>query len=115
MKKGLAQPTSYKGVIQNAVHLLNSVTIPEGDIIATDSGEGEGNNDHTVFGLVYDHTPDYCKVFFRSYDNQSLQRIELGLLGLDVVGGESRYLPVVNKNDWFFEASGTFGDRPSHG
>ena len=55
LKQGLDTPTTYQEVVQQAVHLLNSVTIPAGEIMGTDSGAGEGAGDHTIFGLVYDH------------------------------------------------------------
>jgi penicillin V acylase-like amidase (Ntn superfamily) len=111
LKRGLPEADSYQTVIMDAVHLLNSVTIPHGDQIGTDSGAGEGANDHTVFGLVYDHVGEEGEgpvVYFRSYANQSLQRIRLKDVGLDVVGGATKYMPVVNGGDWFVDAAKGF-------
>ena len=108
LKSGLPEAGSYKDVVQDAVHLLNSVTIPHGEQIATDSGQGEGSNDHTVFGLVYDHDPSGVVVYFRSYDNQSLQKISLKDLGLEEVGGKRKKLAVVNANAWFVDVAGAF-------
>ncbi len=55
LKQGLPAPQSYKEKVMQAVALLDSVTVPPGEQPATDSGEGEGQGDHTIFALVYDH------------------------------------------------------------
>lgn len=34
---------------------MNTVTVPQGDQYGTDSGSGEGNGDHSCWGLVRDH------------------------------------------------------------
>lgn len=110
LKGGLEAPKSNKDLIMNAVHLLNSVTIPPGLMMGTDSGDGEGEGDHTIFGIVYDHTENV--VYYRSFDNQSLQRVRLQDLNLDEVGGAKNFLPVVNDNDWFVDAARSFRRIP---
>ena len=35
--------------------MLNTITVPMGTQMGTDSGAGEGQGDHTQFGVVYDH------------------------------------------------------------
>ncbi|GMI10016.1 hypothetical protein TrVE_jg4384 [Triparma verrucosa] len=110
LKGGLEEPKSNKDLIMNAVHLLNSVTIPPGLIMGTDSGEGEGEGDHTIFGMVYDHTENV--VYYRSYDNQSLQRVRLSDLGLDEIGGAKKFLPIVNDQKWFIDSARSFRRIP---
>jgi len=109
LKGGLEEPKSHKDLIMNAVHLLNSVTIPPGSQYGTDSGDGEGEGDHTIFGVVYDHTS--LTMYLRSYENQSLQRISLRELALQTPGAEKRYLPVVNSNAWYVDATGSFSAK----
>ena len=104
-----SQPKSHKDLILNAVHLLNSVTIPPGSQYGTDSGDGEGEGDHTIFGVVYDHTA--MTMYLRSYENQSLQRISFDQLALQTPGAEKMYLPVVNSNAWFIDAADSFSSR----
>ena len=110
LKDGLDEPRSHKDLILNAVHLLNSVTIPPGTIAGTDSGDGEGEGDHTIFGVVYDHTA--LTLYFRSYMNQSLQRVQLkDLANLQAPGAHKLYLPICNDNDWFVDAGSTFKEK----
>lgn len=111
LKSGLDEPSDLKEAIMDAVHLLNSVTVPRGEQYGTDSGAGEGSGDHTVFGLVYDH--DNASIYWRSYDNQQLKKIDLrGSLNLDVVGGEKKYSSIVNSDlTYFDEVTNTFTMR----
>ena len=41
--------------MQHALHVLNSITVPMGEQMGTDSGFGEGRADHTHYGHIYDH------------------------------------------------------------
>mmetsp|Transcript_79746 Transcript_79746/g.227619 ORF Transcript_79746/g.227619 Transcript_79746/m.227619 type:complete len:367 (+) Transcript_79746:71-1171(+) len=103
LKQGLDTPTTYQEVVQQAVHLLNSVTIPAGEIMGTDSGAGEGAGDHTIFGLVYDHGAGEAEpaLYWRSYHSQSLQRVRLS----DMDTLDKRYLSIANELDWYMDVS----------
>lgn len=113
LKNGLEDPASYEEHVQNAVHLLNAVTIPKGDMLATDSGAGEGEGDHTIFGLVYDHDRDDPKIYFRSYDNQSMRRLRLAdLKNLDDVGGDDAFMPVAGGAElYYIDAAADFRSK----
>jgi penicillin V acylase-like amidase (Ntn superfamily) len=75
IKEGLPTPSTYAESIQQAVHVLNSVTVPPGKQMGTDSSKGEGKSDHTMFGVVYDHKQ--AIVYWRTESNQNLQRLRL--------------------------------------
>jgi penicillin V acylase-like amidase (Ntn superfamily) len=112
LKTGLEAPYSYRDLITKATALLNAVTIPIGNQFGTDSGEGEGNGDHTVWGMIYDHTN--LSVYFRSYKNMSLQRVRLKEdLDLDNVETKKRFLNVAEEEvDWFIDVSKHFKRHP---
>ena len=46
LKTAMDKPTSYREAIMQAVHVLNSVTVPMGNQLGTDSSAGEGAGDH---------------------------------------------------------------------
>ena len=57
-----------------AVHCLNTVTVPMGNQMGTDSGPGKGLV--TIrWGVIYDHKQQI--LYLRSEMNQSLQRVQL--------------------------------------
>ena len=56
-----------------------------------DSGGGEGQGDHTQFGVVYGHLN--ATMYFRT--NQNLQRLVLKELNL-ATGAQPEFLPVEN-------------------
>ena len=85
-----------------AVHVLNTITVPMGSQMGTDSGAGEGQGDHTQFGVVYDHVN--ATMYFRSQTNQNLQRLVLQQLSLQQ-GDAPEYLPVSNSLPWFVDAA----------
>ena len=91
----------------HAVHVLNSVTVPTGQQMGTDSGAGEGAGDHTMWGVIYDHRN--ATVYFREQMNQNLQRVVLADMAL------SEGSPVValslgpqNGLAWFGDATTSF-------
>ena len=53
-----------------AVHVLNTVTVPMGNQIGTD-----GTGDHTEYGVVYDHVNK--TIYWRCTTNQNMQRLRL--------------------------------------
>ena len=113
LRGGLPAPSSYEGKVQQALHLLDSVTVPPGKQPGTDSGQGEGMGDHTVFSLVYDHSPGNSTLYWRSASDHSLQRAQLKDLGVVASTGgpnstTTRRLPISNSLPWFTDASGDF-------
>lgn len=48
-------PANYQAAVLQAEHVLNVITVPMGSQMGTDSGAGEGQGDHTLFGVIYDH------------------------------------------------------------
>lgn len=82
VKSGMPKPKSYEEAMMQAVHSLNTITVPVGLQIGTDSGDGsgEGKADHTQYGVIYDHINRY--VYWRSAVNQNLQRLRLEDCGL---------------------------------
>jgi len=62
--------------------------------------------------MVYDHTNRV--VYYRSYKNQSLQRVRLvDDLKLDEVGGGEKYLNVAEEDvEWFVDVSRHFKRIP---
>merc|ERR1719478_924431 len=51
VKSAMPKPKSYQEAVMQAVHALNTVTIPMGAQIGTDSGYGEGAGDRTQWGV----------------------------------------------------------------
>ena len=71
--------------------------------MGTDSSKGEGNNDHTKFGVVYDHLEKIY--YFRTEDNQNLQRIRLQDAQLDAGATRGKLDMVENKLPFFHDAA----------
>lgn len=74
LKSAFPKPKSEQEAIMQAVHVMNSISVPLG-AIGTDSGKGEGDDDRTHFGVVYDHKN--AAVYWRAEHNQNLQRLML--------------------------------------
>ncbi|OLQ01890.1 Ribonucleoside-diphosphate reductase large subunit [Symbiodinium microadriaticum] len=74
VKRGMPVPKSYQEAVMQAVHVLNTVTVPMGLQLGTDSGKhsGEGSGDHTQWGVIYDHVQK--SIYWRSSSNHNLQR-----------------------------------------
>lgn len=102
VKEALPKPTTHPEAMMQAVHVLNTITVPMGAQMGTDSGAGEGQGDHTQFGIVYDHLNS--TMYFRSQTNQNLQRLALKELSLQQ-GAQQQYLPVENSLPWFVDAA----------
>jgi hypothetical protein len=104
-----------KSKIMNAVALLDAVTVPPGQQPATDSGQGEGPGDHTVYAVVYERGVPGASgptMYWRSVSDQSLQRLVLTDLALDVAqnstSDEVLFLHVSNDLPWFVDAAAAF-------
>ena len=107
LRKGLPPPTDAREALMHAVHVLNSVTVPPGLQMGTDSGPGEGSGDHTLWGVIYDHTN--ATLYFRHATNQNMQRVRLSDLPLDK-GSPVMQLPMGAQNGLAYvgEAAASF-------
>jgi len=109
VKSGMPQPASYQEAIMQTVHVLNTVTVPMGLQMGTDSGKGEGLGDHTQYAIIYDSKNQI--VYWRTQVNQNLQRLRLSDVGLEkgskeqVIAAQSPRLP------WFNDASGSLSPK----
>lgn len=104
VKSGMPTPKEYEEAMMQAVHVLNTITVPMGNQIGTDSGTGEGLGDHTQWGVIYDHKQKI--MYWRSQANQNIQRIRLADAGIST-GMKERYLAVESPRlPWYSDASG---------
>ena len=89
---------------QQAASLLNSVTIPPGKQMGTDSSlSGEGLGDHTLYGAIYDHANR--TVYWRTQNNMNLARLRLADAGL-AAGTKTATLSFsANPLPWFADAA----------
>ena len=100
----MPEPKSQREALLQAVHVLNTITVPMGQQMGTDSGAGEGAGDHTMWGIIYDHKER--TVYWRTETNHNLQRVRLADVALDAAGPR-KYLPLAPRNElpWFNDAS----------
>merc|ERR1712176_1011903 len=104
VKSAMPNPASYQEAIMQTVHVLNTVTVPMGNQMGTDSGKGEGLGDHTQYAVIYDSKNQI--IYWRTQVNQNLQRLRLTDADLGkgakerVIAAMSPILP------WFSDASG---------
>lgn len=112
VKSAMKAPTSYQEAIAQAVHVLNTVTVPMGDQYGTDSGKGsgEGSGDHTLWAAIYDHNSSSPVLYWRTAQNQNLQRLRLSDVNL-TLGAPELALPVVNSLPWFNDARASLKPR----
>ena len=107
VKHGMPEPKSYTEAISQAVHTLNTITVPMGQQRGTDTGSdhsSEGENDRTWWASVYDHqTP---ALYWRSQTNQNLQRIKLSDARLGVGEREGTLLTEATVLPFFSDAAG---------
>merc|ERR1712217_976549 len=103
VKSAMPKPLSYQEAIMQTVHVLNTVTVPMGSQIGTDSGEGEGLGDHTQYGVIYDAKNKI--IYWRTQVNQNLQRLRLEDADLEEGGEEKIIHSQGPKLPWFNDAS----------
>merc|ERR1712217_409931 len=105
VKSAMPKPLSDQEAIMQTVHVLNTVTVPMGTQMGTDSGDGEGLGDHTQYAVIYDSKN--LIIYWRTQVNQNLQRLRLMDAGLEngnkeqVIASQSQTLP------WFNDAAGS--------
>ena len=84
-------------------HVLNTITVPMGGQLGTDSGFGEGAADHTHYAHVYDHKGRV--LYWRTQHNLQLERVRLS----DVLtSSKPLELPMYNDLPFFNDASHKF-------
>ena len=106
VRKGLPPPKSPREALMQAAHVLNVVTVPPGAQMGTDSGAGEGQSDHTMWGVIYDHRN--ATIYWRTSVNANLGRVRLGDLPL-AVGSAVVAMPMItNALPWFEDAADGF-------
>lgn len=113
VKSGLPQPSSYEEAMMQTVHVLNTVTVPMGEQLGTDSGQGsgEGSGDHTQWAVIYDHKNRM--VYWRSKVNQNLQRLVLSDIGLES-GSPKKHMPVFSPAlPWYSDAASALKPKAS--
>eukprot|EP00929_Paragymnodinium_shiwhaense_P001459 TRINITY_DN10169_c0_g1_i1.p1 TRINITY_DN10169_c0_g1~~TRINITY_DN10169_c0_g1_i1.p1 ORF type:complete len:378 (+),score=55.08 TRINITY_DN10169_c0_g1_i1:146-1135(+) len=109
VKSGLDKAKSYQEAFTQAVHVLNTVTVPMGKQLGTDSGSNEGSGDHTQWAVVYDHKNK--TLYWRSAVNQDFQRLRLSDCELDE-GKKRKYIAVFDETlPWFDDASSRLQPR----
>jgi penicillin V acylase-like amidase (Ntn superfamily) len=104
-KSAMPPPASYQQAVQHALHVLNTITVPMGLQMGTDSGYGEGAADHTHYGHVYDHKN--AILYWRTQSNLQLQRVRLADLRL-LAGAPPMALSLFNSLPWFHDAAHAF-------
>lgn len=107
IKSGMATPTSYQEAVMQAVHTLNTVTVPMGHQMGTD-----GTGDHTQFGTVLDHKNRI--IYWRTQVNHNLQRLRLADAGIGS-DGTKKFIPVYSdKLPWFNDVAGVLEKGVQH-
>lgn len=109
VKSGMPKPGSYQEAIMQTVHVLNTVTVPMGSQIGTDSGKGEGAGDHTQYAIIYDSKNKI--IYWRTQVNQNLQRLRLEDAGLEKGGQEQVMNTQSPQLPWFNDASGSLSPK----
>lgn len=104
------QPSTYREAVARVVAVMNTVTVPMGDIPGTDSedGGGEGAGDHTQWGVIRDHAN--VEYYLRSETNPSFRRIRLS--ELDLEEGSSIGTMEIEADPWFIDVSSGFKAAP---
>jgi len=106
-KSAMPKPASFQQAMQNALHVLNTITVPPGEQLGTDSGFGEGAADHTHYGHIYDHKGK--TLYWRHVSNLQLERVRLS----DVLGSPTPMaLSMTNALPFFNDASASFKAVP---
>merc|ERR1711924_51115 len=109
VKSGMKKPASYQEAIMQTVHVLNTVTVPMGSQIGTDSGKGGGLGDHTRYAVIYDSKKRI--IYWRTQVNQNLQRLRLEDAALEKGGQEQVIAAQSPQLPWFSDASSSLSPK----
>ena len=103
-KQPMPPPPSLQRAVAQAVAVLNTITVPMGDVPGTDSGPTSaemGLSDHSLFGVVRDHAAK--AIYWRSAHNPSLRRLRLS--DVDLRKGAAPKQMRVESGAWFQDAA----------
>jgi len=109
VKSGMPEPSSYQEAVMQTVHVLNTVTVPMGSQMGTDSGKGEGRGDHTQYAIIYDSKNQI--IYWRTQVNQNLQHLRLADAGLEKDGKEQVIAAQSPTLPWFNDVAGSLSPR----
>ena len=102
VKAAMPKPASLQEAVAQAVHVLNTVSVPEGAQPGKDMSEADADH-RTEWAAIWDHKN--AVVYWRAVSNQNLARLRLQDAGLEV-GGQQRILLVRSpKLPWFSDAA----------
>jgi penicillin V acylase-like amidase (Ntn superfamily) len=105
-KTAMPIANSYAEAVQHALHVLNTITVPMGLQMGTDSGFGEGEADHTHYANIYDHKN--ATLYWRQFRNLNLQRVTLSEMELSE-GSAPKVLSLSSNGlPWFNDAAHAF-------
>jgi penicillin V acylase-like amidase (Ntn superfamily) len=104
-KRAMPAARSLQEAVQHALHVLNTITVPMGNQMGTDSGVGEGAADHTHYGHIYDHKNRV--LYWRHQSNLQLERVRLADLDLHE-GAKPVSLSLYNALPWYNDAAHAF-------
>ena len=97
LKANMPEPTNSEDAIMQAIHVVNSVSLPGGHWT---SGY------QTQWAVVYDQKNRV--LYWRSHNNQSMQRLRLADVAI-AEGGDEKQLDVFNAQlPWFTDAASVF-------
>jgi choloylglycine hydrolase len=105
MKDILNTTTNFESAFSMAAQCLNVVTVPMGNQYGTDSGSssGEGDGDHTIFGLVRDHVVP--TIYWRDAYNPSFRRVRLQDLDLTEGAAKKSIILESSSSEFFIDVS----------
>jgi choloylglycine hydrolase len=90
---GLTSTTDFQHAFAFTVQVLNTVSVPMGNQYGTDSGDSgnsEGDGDHTVWGIVRDHKDP--TIYWRDATNPTFRRLALKDVDLSLRGQQKSLL-----------------------
>ena len=101
VKSAMPKPSSLQTAVALAVHVLNTVSVPSGSQPGKDMDRPEDHR--TEFAVIYDHRNSV--LYWRSVENQNLQRLRLSDAGLEQGSGQKFLLVKSPRLEWFSDAA----------
>ena len=97
IKSAMPPPINSEAAIMQAMHVVNSVSVPGGRWF---------NSSQTQWAAVYDQTN--LVLYFRSHTNQNMQRLRLRDAGLGPGSEERRMVVNTSALAWYADAASAF-------
>eukprot|EP00468_Gymnochlora_sp_CCMP2014_P003536 CAMPEP_0167750252 /NCGR_PEP_ID=MMETSP0110_2-20121227/5883_1 /TAXON_ID=629695 /ORGANISM="Gymnochlora sp., Strain CCMP2014" /LENGTH=310 /DNA_ID=CAMNT_0007635543 /DNA_START=62 /DNA_END=991 /DNA_ORIENTATION=+ len=107
-REGMPEPKTYREAVMQAVHVLNSITLPMGTQMGTDAdgkSSEAGGTEYTLYGVIYDHKGKV--LYYRTPGNQSLQRIRINDFDLSK-GAKELKLHSESDLEWYVDVNAAF-------